>query len=86
LEYVNLDPNGRYIIRIAGEGDALLRVNGYRVAPIVYNKEFETFKEFVIDRRLVATGKMSVTFDIPEESHLNWRRQSKVCDIWLIKQ
>ena len=86
LVYEDLDPNGRYIIRIAGEGDALLRVNGERIAPIVYNKELETFKEFLIDRKHVCTGKMTVTFDMPEESHLNWRRQSKICDVWLLKQ
>jgi hypothetical protein len=86
LVYENLDPNGRYIIRVAGEGDALLRANGHRIAPVVYNKDFETFKEFVIDRRLVSTGKITVTFDIAEESHLNWRRQSKICDVWLLKQ
>ena len=86
LVYEDLDPQGRYIIRIAGEGDALLRVNGYRIDPIIYNKDFETFKEFVIDRRLVSTGKITVTFDIPEESHLNWRQQSKICDVWLLKQ
>ena len=86
LVYENLDPNGRYIIRIAGEGEALLRVNGERIAPVVYNKEMETFKEFLIDRKYVSNGKMTVTFDIPEESHLNWRRQSKICDVWLLKQ
>jgi len=86
LVYENLDPNGRYIIRIAGEGDALLRVNGQRIEPVVYSKELETFKEFLIDRSLVSNGKMTVTFDVPEESHINWRRQSKICDIWLLKQ
>jgi hypothetical protein len=86
LVYEDLDPNGRYVIRIAGEGDALLRVNGERISPIVYNKEMETFKEFLIDRRYVANGTMTVTFDIPEESHINWRRQSKICDVWLLKK
>ena len=86
LVYDGLDPNGRYTIRIAGEGDALLRVNGERIAPTVYNKELETFKEFLIDRRYIATGTLTVTFDIPEESNINWRRQSKICDIWLLKR
>lgn len=41
LVYEDLDPRGHYIIRIAGEGDALLRVDGERIAPSVYNKELE---------------------------------------------
>jgi len=86
LEYEDLDPKGRYLIRIAGYGEALLRVDGERVSPTLYNKELEEFKEFPIDRRFIQDGKLSISFDEPEESHLNWRTHSKVCDIWLIKQ
>ena len=86
LEYTDLNPDARYLIRIAGYGDALLRVDGERITPVVYNKELETFKEFMIDPRHTRDGKISVTFDEPEESHLNWRQHSKICDIWLIKR
>ena len=86
LEYSDLDPDGRYIIRIAGYGDALLRVDGERIEPVLYNKGLEEFKEFLINRKYVSDGKLVVTFDQPEESHLNWRQQSKVCDIWLLKR
>ncbi|MCF0071195.1 hypothetical protein LZD49_12005 [Dyadobacter sp. CY261] len=86
LDYENLDPHGRYIIRVAGEGDALLRVDGHRLSPTVYNKEPETFKEWIVPLSLTRDGKISVTFDGPEESQLNWRKQSKISDIWLLKQ
>ncbi|HWV29937.1 MAG TPA: hypothetical protein VN038_09805 [Dyadobacter sp.] len=86
LDYDNLDPRARYIIRVAGEGDALLRVDGKRLSPIVYNKESETFKEWIVPLSLTQDGKISVTFDGPEESQLNWRKQSKIADVWLIKQ
>ncbi|MEO5996860.1 MAG: hypothetical protein ABIN89_09015 [Chitinophagaceae bacterium] len=86
IEYEDLDPNGHYIIRIAGEGDALLRVDGERITPFTYNKELEQFKEFHIASKYVSDGKMIVSFDQPEESNLNWRKKSKVCDIWLLKQ
>lgn len=85
LLYEDLDPEGRYIIRIAGMGEALLRVNGKRISPTLYNKELEEFKEFLIDRKHVSGGRLEITFDEPEESHLNWRQHSKVCDIWLLK-
>ncbi|WP_298652542.1 hypothetical protein [uncultured Proteiniphilum sp.] len=85
LVYEDLDPKARYLIRIAGYGDALLRVDGERISPTLYNKELEEFKEFPIDRRFFQDGKLEVSFDEPEESHLNWRQYSKVCDIWLIK-
>ena len=86
LGYADLDPNGRYLIRIAGYGEALLRIDGDRIEPILYNKGLEEFKEFLVPRKLVSDGKIEVTFDQPEESHLNWRQMSKVCDVWLLKR
>lgn len=85
LIYEGLDPEATYSIRIAGEGDALLRVDGERVEPLVYPKDLETFKEFHITNKYVSDGRITVTFDEPEESYLNWRYQSKICDIWLLK-
>ena len=32
------------------------------------------------------SGKINITFDEPEESHLNWRQHSKIFDIWLLKK
>ena len=86
LEYENLDPNGRYVIRITGSGDALLRIDGHRLEPIKYNKGLEQFKEFVVPRALVGDGKITVSFDRPEESHLRWRNYSRISDVWLIKK
>jgi hypothetical protein len=86
LEYPDLDPEGRYLIRISGYGDALLRVDGERLEPVLYNKGLEEFKEFLVPIQCVSDGKIEVSFDQPEESHLNWRQQSKVCDIWLLKR
>lgn len=86
LEYQDLNPNARYHIRVAGFGEALLRVDGERMEPIVYNKGLEEFKEFIIPAKLFSDGELKISFDIPEESKLNWRAQSKVCEVWLLKQ
>ncbi|MEP6949468.1 MAG: hypothetical protein ABI863_09345 [Ginsengibacter sp.] len=86
LNYEDLDPKEHYIIRIAGYGEALLRIDGERVDPKVYNKELEEFKEFPVPVKDVSDGKIEVTFDEPEESKINWRQKSKVCDVWLLKQ
>ena len=85
LEYADLDPNAMYTIRISGYGEALLRVDGERIEPTLYNKGMEEFKEFQLSPKYVKDGKLSVTFDEPEESKLNWRQHSKVFDIWLLK-
>ncbi|AWL09960.1 hypothetical protein HME7025_02112 [Aquirufa nivalisilvae] len=86
LEYEDLDPKGSYTIRISGQGDALLRVDGVRVRPVIYNKGVEEFKEFQLNPKFISDGKISISFDEPEESHLNWRQHSKVFDIWLLKK
>ena len=86
LEYTDLDPNSHYTIRISGYGEALLRVDGERITPTVYNKGLEEFKEFQLAPKYVSDGKLEVTFDVPEESNMNWRSHSKVSDIWLLKR
>jgi len=86
LEYKNLDFNGKYIIRVSGLGEALIRVDGERLEPTMYNKGIGEFKEFVIPRNLTQNGKIRVTFDRPEESHLRWSKYSHISDVWLIKK
>ena len=54
--------------------------------PIIYNKEVEGFKEFVVPRNSVGNGKITLTFDQPEESQINWRKYSRISDVWLIKR
>jgi hypothetical protein len=86
LFYENLDFNARYMIRISGRGDALLRVDGVRLEPEVYDKEIGGFKEFVVPMNLYGDGTLRVTFDQPEESKIRWTSQSHVSDVWLIKK
>ena len=86
LHYTDLDFNGRYILRLCGQGDALVWADGKRLDPILYNKEHGEFKEYVIPREMVGDGAMRIVIDRPEESHLNWRNYSHVSDVWLIKR
>ncbi|GAB3961597.1 hypothetical protein GCM10028805_60870 [Spirosoma harenae] len=86
LDYDNLAPGARYIIRVVGFGEALLRVDGQRLEPIVYHREADTVKEWIVPLSATQDGRISVTFDQPEESHLNWRQNSRISDIWLLKE
>ena len=86
LDYDKLEPGARYIIRVCGYGDALLRVDGVRLSPVIYHKEADTFKEWIVPLSLTGDGKITVTFDEPEESNLNWRLQSRISDVWLLKR
>ncbi len=86
LEYTELDPQSDYLIRVAGFGEALLRANGERLTPTKYEKGYEQFKEFPLSKELIKDGKLKITFDKPDEGHLNWRMQSRVTDVWVLKQ
>lgn len=86
LEYEGLNPEATYLIRVSGYGEALLRANGQRLEPTKYEKGFEEFKEFPLPRKLIKNGKLKITFDKPDEEHLNWRKQSRVTDVWLLRQ
>lgn len=86
LEYDGLDPNSDYIIRVSGYGEALLRANGERLKPTKYEKGFEQFKEFPLSKDLIKEGILKIAFDKPDEEHLNWRKQSRVTDVWVLKQ
>lgn len=86
LDYDNLDPGARYRIRVVGFGEALLRVDGQRLEPVRYNREADTVKEWIVPLSATQDGRISVTFDQPEESHLNWRQNSRISDVWLLKE
>lgn len=86
LEYDELDPNSDYLIRVSGFGEALLRANGKRLKPTKYEKGYEQFKEFPLPKELIKQGKLKITFDKPDEEHLNWRKQSRVTDVWILKK
>ena len=86
LSYDELDADANYLIRVSGYGEALLRANGQRLKPTKYEKGFEQFKEFPLPKNLIQDGKLEITFDKPDEEHLNWRKQSRVTDVWILKQ
>jgi hypothetical protein len=86
VKYENLDPAARYIVRMTGYGDAYLRMNGVRVTPTLYGKEIGEIKEFPVPEDMVKDGKLIVTWDRPDERHLNWRQHSRITEIWMIKE
>jgi len=86
LEYRKLDADSNYLIRVSGYGEALLRANGTRLTPSKYDRELETFKEFPLPKELIKHGTLTLSFDHPDEAHLNWRQYSKVTEVWLIRQ
>ena len=86
LVYEHLDTGAGYGLRMTGFGEVRLRINGEPVTPIVNKKGIGQFKEFDVPAPMVRTGRLRLTFDPLEEGHLNWRQQSRVSEVWLLKR
>jgi hypothetical protein len=44
------------------------------------------FKEFPVSKEHLADRKLVLTWDRPDESHLNWRQRSRLSEVWLLKR
>jgi hypothetical protein len=87
MVYEGLDPDSQYVVRSTGYGQAFLRINGERVEPTIDGTQMGEFKEFPVDSRFVKNRKLVLTWDgPPNEEKLNWRRQSRLAEVWLLKK
>jgi hypothetical protein len=87
LAYHALDPQATYRVRVTGFGNIRPRANGSPLTPTRDAKqEIGEFKEFPVPANLIKDGNLKLTFDLPtDEAHLNWRQQSRVSEVWLLK-
>jgi hypothetical protein len=86
MRYEGLDPKGDYVVRLTGQGEAKLRIDGELVEPTLYSKEIGEFKEFPVPKASLEDGLILLTWDRLDEAHLNWRQQSNVAEVWLLKR
>lgn len=86
LRYVGLDPEADYTVRTTGYGDCFVRANGIRLVPTLYGKGLGELKEFPVPRGLYRDSMLTLTFDPTFEPNLNWRVQSRLTEVWLIKK
>ncbi len=86
MYYSALDPNAEYVLRTAGNGECYPRVSDTRLEATAYGKELGDVKEFPIPKKLYADGTLTLTFDAVSEPGVNWRYQSRLCEVWLIKK
>lgn len=85
--YKGLDPDASYKIRVAGYGKSLLKADGVRLQPLLDQRGFGEFKEFDVPAELFQDRMLTITWDRPtDEAHLNWRKQSRNAEIWLLRQ
>jgi hypothetical protein len=84
--YDALDPDANYVVRSTGFNQALLRINGERVDPVIDGKAMGEIKEWQVPSRLLKDRRLVLTWDRPDEEKLNWRNRSRLTEVWLIKK
>ena len=85
LEYTDLDPAATYLLRFSGFGELKPRGDSVPLQATVYNTEMNTMKEFPVPAEMLKDGQLSVTFDDVHQEGVNWRRQPRMAEAWLIK-
>ena len=87
LVYEGLDPKVSYKVRMSGYGKFLLRIDGELVADADSRVEMGEVLEVSVPAELLQDRKLELTWDSPtDEGHLNWRKHSRLAEVWLIKQ
>jgi hypothetical protein len=87
LSYQQLDSQASYRVRLTGYGQIKVRANGQLLISTNDVKlEIGQRKEFSVPPSLIKDGTLVLTFDPPtDEEDLNWRQQSRLSEVWLLK-
>jgi len=88
LRYHHLDASASYRLKMTGSGRPKVRANGQLLAPVKDGRiEVGESMEWVVPAGTLRNGDLLVTFDaLPEEAELNWRKQSRVSEVWLLRE
>lgn len=87
MVYEGLDAKAKYVVRTSGYGQALLKMDGTRVQPSIDGRTMGEFKEFPVPDWCLVDGRLVLTWDrAGDEEHLNWRQQSRLAEVWLLKR
>jgi len=85
LRYTGLDPDANYIVRITGYAQCFLFANGERVHGDKERIEMGEINSFAIPQELTRDRELVLTFEKPHEPGINWRQQSRLSEVWLVK-
>jgi hypothetical protein len=85
--YEGLEPDASYTVRMSGYGKFLLRVDGELVGNADDRVEMGEVRDVAVPAEHLQDRKLVLTWDRPtDEEHLNWRKHSRLAEVWLLKQ
>ncbi len=86
--YQGLDPNAKYVLRISGFGKPNIKIDGKEIDNSdKKGMEIGELQEYIVPEECAQDMEITVKWSIPiEDVHKNWRQQSRVCEMWLLKK
>ncbi|HOQ31148.1 MAG TPA: alpha-glucuronidase family glycosyl hydrolase [Candidatus Hydrogenedens sp.] len=87
-QYQGLEPNAQYILRITGLGKPQIMIDGQKINnPDEKGIELGEFKDYVVPSECIQDREITVKWTLPVgDLKKNWRQQSRICEMWLLKQ
>jgi len=85
LVYEQIDPAARYVVRLNGNGEIGLRMNGMSVSARRAGTALGEPREYDVPAAVVRSRRVVLTFDDIDESDRNWRQHSRLHEAWLVK-
>ncbi len=88
LVYDALDPREPYIVRLFAQRESPLMIDGKRARLLGKGETYGqvTLQEFEVPREALKDGKITLTWEPQDESHLNWRNRHYVTEIWVMRK
>ena len=87
ITYNNLDPAANYVIKLFAQRTSPLVIDGVKAKLIKTGETFDQVTEQIFEGPAAAIhdGRIKLTWEVLDESDLNWRNRHYVTDIWVMK-
>ena len=87
ITYNNLDPAANYVVKLFAQRTSPLVIDGVKAKLIKTGETFDQVTEqiFEVPAAAIHDGRIKLTWEVFDESDLNWRNRHYVTDIWVMK-
>ena len=88
ITYNDLDTSGEYIVKLFSQRESPLVIDGVKAKLLKTGETFDKVTEHIFEVPAEASqdGRIVLTWEALDETHLNWRHQHYVTDIWVMKR
>ena len=88
IEYNGIDPASSYVVKLFARKESPLLIDGVKAKLLSKGETFDQVTEqtFEVPAQATQDGKITLSWEKIDESHLNWREWHYVTDIWVMKK